>query len=94
MNLPELRNVSVNLFLYFALMITARKGRNNNFIISVVMYYTSTCKRIIIFIYLYITVEVSKVCKVIRIFSRDKFEMLLCQDGSVNFNLRILESVL
>jgi hypothetical protein len=91
MNLPELRNVSVNLFLYLSLMITARKGINNNFIISVVMYHTSTCPRRIIVIYLYMAVEA---WTVIRIFSPDKFEMVLFQDGSVNFNLRILESVL
>jgi len=54
------------------------------------MYNTATCRHIITFIYLCMAVEV---CKVIRIFSLDKFEML-CQDGSVNFNLRILQSVL
>jgi len=34
-----------------------------------------------------------EVCKVIRVFLLDKFEVLY-QDGSVNFSLRIRQSVL
>jgi hypothetical protein len=51
------------------------KVENNNFIINVVMYHTSTRRIIITFIYAYLYMAV-EVRKFIRIFSLDKFAML------------------